>query len=216
VNISHACYIFPNAIITDCPKYTVADHDVGFQGLYSTAPPPLGYIVDWNWTFPPQAYDIYYSYPWEVQCKFNAIGIYTVSLEVEDNMGATDVFDCTVYVIEVSLNANVEHIQVNTDDDNENSLQDRYESENVDDEDDLVEISLSMEPDMDHGYIRLEVGLFVGTLTVWEDHNKGTSVINPHDLSDPTTEVTWNVTGPFSKTLWVEGFVSTSHLWTSC
>jgi len=85
-------------------------------------------------------------------------------------------------------------------------IQDRYEFGNVDSEDDLVEITLSMEPDIGHGYIKLEVGLFVGTLSVWEDPNKVTKVINPHDEADPNTDTEWPVTGPFSKTLWVEGY----------
>lgn len=194
--ISHACNPPPQADIDDCPKYTCVDCTAStyFNGEYSSDTYP-GYIVDWSWTFPPQAYDVIYTDPWKVTCKFSSPGIYTVSLEVEDNEEATDSIDCTVYAIDVNITGHGEYIPVNTDDDNENSIQDRYEFETVDYEDDLFQILLSMEPDMSEGKIKLQIGVFENTVSVWYDQTKTISVINPHHPNDPTTEVEWFVAG---------------------
>lgn len=201
--ISYACNLPPQANIDGCPKYTAVDYPTYFDGYSSD---PDGYIVDWRWTFPPQAYDFNdHIEPWKKTCKFSPPGIYTVSLEVEDNEGLTDTFNCTVYAIEVYITGHGAYIPVNTDDDNENSIQDRHEFETVDDEDDLFEISLTMEPDMPNGSIKLQIGMFEGALSVWAEPNKAISVINPYHPNDPTTEIIWSVSGPFSKTVWVEG-----------
>ena len=120
--ISYACNLPPEAHIGDCPKYTAVDFPTYFYGFSSD---PDGYIVDWRWTFPPQAYDVeYHPNPWQVTCKFSPPGIYCVSLEVEDNLGATDSYECTVYAIKVYISGDGAYIPVNTDDDNENSSQD--------------------------------------------------------------------------------------------
>ncbi len=218
VNISYACNLPPEAYINNCPKYTAVDSDVSFDGSYSTDHD--GYIVDWRWTFPSEAYDIQYWHSWDVTCKFNAIGIYTVSLEVEDNEGATDVFNCTVYVVKVDLDIDgVDeddeddpggYIAVNSDDDNENSTQDKNDGGTVDNEDDLVKISLSLEPStLNEGCIKLQAGsVGQNLIRVWTDRTKGTqlNVINPTDPEDPTHAI-WDLSEEsFPATLWVEGY----------
>ncbi|MHC4694814.1 MAG: DUF6345 domain-containing protein, partial [Planctomycetota bacterium] len=206
--ISYACNLPPQANIQDCPKYTAVDSDTYFNG-FSTDPD--GYIVEWRWYFPPQAYDVNYhpGEPWKVTCKFDPPGVYSVILEVEDNLGATDTFNCTVYALKVTITGDGAYIPVNTDDDNENSIQDRHEfDEPIDDEDDLYEITLTLEPDnLPDGRMKLEIGAsYEGTLSVWGEPNKAASLINPYHPTDPTTEHEWNVSGPFSKTVWVEGY----------
>ncbi|MDH4240968.1 MAG: hypothetical protein OEW48_15525, partial [Phycisphaerae bacterium] len=138
---------------------------------------------------------------------FSPPGIYCVSLEVEDNLGATDSYECTVYAIKVYISGDGAYIPVNTDDDNENSIQDRYDEGPVDDEDDLYEITLSIEPNnMSVGSMKLQAGIFVGTLNVWQEPNKTTSVIEPEHPTDPTTEAEWGLSGgQFPMILWVEG-----------
>lgn len=109
--ISYACNLPPDAYIDDCPKYTAVDFPTYFNGYSSD---PDGYIVDWRWTFPPQAYDFNdHVEPWKKTCKFSPPGVYCVSLEVEDNQGATDTFECTVYALKVSISGNV-HIYLST------------------------------------------------------------------------------------------------------
>ncbi|MHC4543338.1 MAG: PKD domain-containing protein, partial [Planctomycetota bacterium] len=222
VNISYACNLPPDACICNCPKYTSMDTFVYFDGSCSSDLD--GYIVDWRWYWPPGSYGHIEGYPpWEAWCKFNDTGIYTVRLEVEDNIGATDIFNCTVYVIKVDLDIvgmseseeddPGRYIAVNTDDNNTNSLQDKEEHGTVDNEDDLVEISLSITPSMDHGYIKLEVGQNV-LLSAWEEPTKGTSVIDPYHPTEPTMEATWDLSenpfpAPFPEEphpLWVEAY----------
>jgi len=201
--MSYACNLPPEAFISDCPKYVPPDGIVCFSGLYSTDHD--GYIVDYQWTFQGPAYDIIYVDPWEVGCKFSAPGIYTVNLEVTDDDGATDNFECTVNVIKMDLSiigAPGGYIALNTDDDNKNSKQDLSEYETVAYENDLVEIELSMEPEIG-GLTKLQISTFEGTISVWGDQNKSISVINPHDPVDPTTEADCDLSeGP--QTLWVE------------
>lgn len=215
VNISYACNLPPVAHISNCPKYKKMDYPVSFYGLGSTDPSEDGYIVEWRWYFPPEAYDISHDFPWEAECKFSSQGTtYTVRLEVEDNEGATGVFDCTVYVPKVNLDISGVaeedetdpggYIAVNTDDDNKNSNQDKEDDGTVDDEDDLVEITLSMEPSVSEGYIKL-CEPSRERLKVWVDQTKGTE-LNVHDPFDPSYAI-WDLSeGPFPTTLWVEGY----------
>lgn len=215
VNISYACNLPPVANIGGCPKYKKMDYPVCFIGLYSTDED--GQIVDWRWYFPPGAYDIEYDpLPWKVYCKFSSQGTYTVKLEVEDDDGATGEYNCTVYVPKVDLDMTgvpdedeVDpggYIAVNTDDDNTNSTQDRNDNGTVDDEDDLVEITLSMEPSVNEGYIKLQASpIGEGLIKVWEDETKGTerNVLDPYDPS----YAIWDLSeGPFPPSLWVEGY----------
>jgi len=202
--ISYACNLPPQANIDGCPKYTAVDYETYFDGFSSD---PDGYIVDWRWTFPPQAYDVNYHNPWEVTCKFSLPDVYCVSLEVEDNQGATDTFECTVYAIKMNISGDGAYITVNKDDDNENSIQDKDEfDEPVDDEDDLYQIALWIEPNLPDGRVKLQINVHEGTLHVWGEPNKATSLINPNHPNDPTTEHEWNVSGPFFKNVFVEGY----------
>jgi len=134
-----------------------------------------------------------------------------VGLMVKDDEGQWSVEPdtCTVWVIKVDLDIvgvyeededdPGGYIAVNTDDDNKNSTQDRDSVETtVDNEDDLVEISLSISPSMDHGYLKLQVGPF-GLLRFWEAPTKGTN---------PMTQATWDLSeGPFPQSLWVEAYL---------
>jgi len=221
MNISYACNHPPNACICSCPKYTAVDYPVYFNGSCSSDVD--GYIVDWRWYWPSGAYETSEDW-WEAWCKFDATGIYTVTLEVEDNMGATDVFHCTVYVVKVDLDIvgmdeeeeddPGRYIAVNSDDDNENSTQDKNDDGTVDGEDDLVQITLSITPSsVNGGILRLLSGVSGETIRVWTDQTKGTqlNVIDPTDPEDPTHAIWILSEESFPETLWVEGYQYSSY-----
>ena len=223
VERTYGCNPAPTADIADCPKVTSvsngpSDSTVHFDASDSNDVEP-GYIVDYRWTFPPEAVDpcVAIHSPWYARCRFTSPGVYTVSVEVEDDGGKTDTFDCTVYVFLLDLDivgvsdndewAPGGYVTLNKDDDNDNGTPDKDETGTVMNEDNLVGITLSYEPSLPYGYIELGGDSDVGNIIkVWTDPDKGTLVIP--DGENPYKR--WPV-GTMPATLYVEGHIASSR-----
>ena len=131
--LSIACktYAWPNqtpiAVINDCPKYADVNETVQFDGNDSYDQDEDGCcIMDYLWTFPPEAIDISGQGTAYASCKFGSMGIYTVKLKVKDDEGtwSTDT-SCTVYIGDPNRVHNItqdkwySHIQTAIDDAND-------------------------------------------------------------------------------------------------
>jgi hypothetical protein len=183
---SYACPILKAVIAPPKPHWVIIGTDTSFDGSGSFCSD--GWIVECNWTLPSVAYDVDYytmSHPddW-VACKFGAPGIYTVTLKVKDNLGRTDTDTCTVYVIRLGLGIKDAgergYVPVNRDDDNHNLTMDDWETGTVTGEDNLVEITLSVEPANLPGQVELfnwHDSYYRGTITVWSNPDKGTLIV---------------------------------------
>ena len=218
VNKSYACDKDPIAIITNCPKYVSVDQTASFNGSTSYDPDG-GSIYEYHWDFPTEAYDISPDPPTAPieYCKFSSVGEYKVKLQVKDDeLQLSTWTECTVYVLEVDLDISGVpdddeddpggYVPVNEDDDNNNLTPDKDPCEQqVDYEDNLVEILLSVNPDTFPGEVQLDIGGY-GLIKIWSDPDKQNLIIPNGD--PPLNYERWQP-NQLPEKLYVEGIAPT-------
>jgi hypothetical protein len=217
---SSACPTVTAVIQEPIPKFFGKDMPAGFYGGLS-----IGYIGNCLWTIPSGAgpYDVaYYSQNYtndEVICKFSTVGgPYDANLTVSHILFPfiTDNTTCTFYVVEANLNIDgVDdddeeypggYVSLNNDDDDGDGVVD-YDDDTNPQEDNLVEISLSVSPSLSTGTMTLSLDKesFTG-LRVWSSVTKGEgNMIIPN--GDPPNVLyykEWPVQS-MPETLYVEG-----------
>jgi hypothetical protein len=230
---SYACPTL-RAIISDPdPKFFGKEMAAAFYGGSS-----IGSISLCTWSGPSEAgpYDVvFYTYNYTndiVNCKFHNPGAYLITLIVtdEENPNRTDDANCVFYVMEALLNIDgVDdddeenpggYVSLNDDDDDGDGVVDYDDGYNKDgipgtlddtnpQENDLVEISLSVSPSLSTGTMRLafDKGAYTG-LRVWNSPTKGdVNMIIPNG-DPPCYYKEWPVQS-MPTTLYVEG-ISTS------
>ncbi len=223
----------PIASIFDCPKFEPLktfqnQQDMWFNALPGSYDPdngePYGWgngIVEYEWSWPPQAYDPDYSEDHHAfRCKFNANGKFKVRVRVKDDEGvwsapADDLekwATCTVYVFTMDLDisgvseASEEnpggYVAENDDDDNLNDEADKDDYGEVDYEYDLIAVYLSYEPStLDVGYAELN-SPYGGQyhIRVWTHDDKRTM-----EIGDSDEKEVWPIAS-MPSTRWVEGY----------
>jgi hypothetical protein len=104
----------PVAYISNWQQFVAVDARVQLDGTGSYDPD--GYIIDYTWTYPPQAYNIWGANGSRFACNFNSPGDYYVYLFVTDNEWADDMDYAHIYVFAADLTWDGSHyLPVNSD-----------------------------------------------------------------------------------------------------
>ncbi len=212
---TQACTLPVEAVINNPdPSWVHVNHTLCFDGSDSWG---QGGICHWQWDFgdgsPPDGHegrvpdcDVTDPYSYKVEYAYSNFGTYYPELWVKDCYNHEDTESFTLYVVEWNLAIGgpgyTNKVAVNNDDDNENGKMDKHSDEEfeVDNEDDLVPIVLSVNSTKTSDDVALEIMTGKSNIKIWSDQHKQGLVI-----PDGTNYFKRWSAGVWTKKLWVEG-----------
>ena len=213
-----ACIPPVEAIITG-PAYDPHWLHVGYEECFDGSDSwGQGGICYWEWDFGDGSDPDYYEGPppdcdgdgYEVRHEYSTVGTYYPELYVEDCYDHSDTESFTLYVVDWVLGIEpgyTNKVAVNNDDDNENGTMDKKypDEQDVEYEDDLVPIVLTVWTDKSGDEALLRVKGSKSCIKIWSDPDKQSLQIpDPHNNNEYYKR--WPVAGPlWTMTLYVEG-----------
>ena len=219
---TRACIPPVEAVITGPawdPHWLHVGYEDCFDGSDSWA---LYGISHWIWDFgdgsPPDGHD---GHPpdcdgdgYEVRHEYSTVGTYEPNLYVEDFIYDHNNADLTLYVVDWGLIVQpgyTNKVALNNDDDNENGTMDKKfpQEQQVDNEDDLVPIVLTVNTEKSSDDVHLKVQSGMSRIKIWRHANKRILEI-PDPNNNNADWKRWSA-GSCPLTLYVEGIAQSAE-----